>query len=201
MGLDPRLGSYTQLVRDFAPKLDLVSPGDLDRFEERHIEDSLRALPYVQEAPPGPAVDVGSGAGLPGIPLAIADPHREWRLLEPRTRRAAFLEEVVRELDLANVEVIAETAEAVAAKGAVYAVATARALAPPPRALELLRPLVVSRGTLLVFIGKTEDATKYGEVEPGLCRVIVEGRHWKEVEFGDGDNGMEVTGITPDRSG
>ena len=101
---------YAQLVRAYSPKLDLVSPRDLDRFEERHIRDSLRALRYVRQAPPGPAVDVGSGAGLPGIPLAIADPYRHWRLLEPRRRRAAFLEEVVRELDLPNVEVLARTA-------------------------------------------------------------------------------------------
>ena len=165
---------YAQLVRGYSSKLDLVSPADIDRFEERHIRDSLRALPYVRRAPAGVAVDVGSGAGLPGIPLAIADPDRQWRLLEPRKRRAAFLEEVVRDLDLPNVDVVAETAEAVSARdGATHAVAIARALAPPQYALEMLRPLVVPRGTLLVFVGRSEDATKYTEVEPGLVRVVV----------------------------
>lgn len=165
---------YAELVRAYSDKLDLVSPGDLERFEERHIRDSLRARRWVRRCPPGPAIDVGSGAGLPGIPLAIADPHRRWRLLEPRRRRAAFLEEVVRDLELTNVEVRAQTAEeAIAELGAVHSVAIARALAPPAVALEILRPLVVPRGTVLLFVGREEPALKYAEVEPGLVRVEV----------------------------
>ena len=165
---------YAQLVRAYSDKLDLVSPGDLDRFEERHIRDSLRARPYVNQAPPGPAVDVGSGAGLPGVPLAIADRSRPWVLLEPRHRRAAFLEEVVRDLDLTHVEVRAQTAEDAATElGACFAVATARALAPPSYALDMLRPLMVPRGTILLFVGRSETATKCEEVEPGLVRVVV----------------------------
>lgn len=164
---------YASLVRAYSDKLDLISPGDLDRFEARHIRDSLRALPYVRQAPAGPAVDVGSGAGLPGIPLAIADPERPWVLLEPRQRRAAFLEEVVRELDLAHVEVIAETAEQAAEGGRSFAVATARALAPPAHAIEMVRPLVRPGGAILVFVGASETATKCAEVEAGLCRVLV----------------------------
>lgn len=165
---------YAELVRAYSDRLDLVSPGDLDRFEERHIRDSLRARPWIRRCPPGPAVDVGSGAGLPGIPLAIADPERPWVLLEPRRRRAAFLEEVVRDLDLANVEVRPQSAEeAVAEHGAIFTVAIARALAPPMAAIEMLRPLVVPRGTVLLFVGREEPATKYDEVEPGLVRVVV----------------------------
>jgi len=172
VGLDRRFAAYADLVRAYSAKLDLVSPGDLDRFEDRHIADSLRALPYVQEAPPGVAVDVGSGAGLPGVPLAIADAGREWVLLEPRKRRAAFLEEVIRQLDLRNASVITVTAEVLAASGPVYAVATARALAPPAEAIELLRPLVIPGGSVLVFIGSSERGKKYTEVEAGLVRVV-----------------------------
>lgn len=165
---------YAELVRAYSDKLDLVSPSDLPRFEERHIRDSLRALPYVRQAPAGPAVDVGSGAGLPGIPLAIADSRRSWRLVEPRRRRAAFLEEVVRELGLTNVEVVCDTAEGVALReGAAHAVAIARALAPPPAATEMLRALVVPRGTVLLFVGDSEPALKDALVEGGLVRVIV----------------------------
>ena len=165
---------YAELVRAYSDKLDLVSPGDLERFEDRHIRDSLRARRWIRRCPPGPAIDVGSGAGLPGIPLAIADPDREWRLLEPRRRRAAFLEEVVRDLELNNVEVRAQTAEDAAAElGAVHSVAIARALAPPTVALEILRPLVVPRGTVLLFVGQEELALKCAEVEPGLVKVEV----------------------------
>lgn len=163
---------YAELVRSHSDKLDLVSPGDLERFEDRHIRDSLRALPWIRRCEPGTAVDVGSGAGLPGIPLAIADPSRAWRLLEPRRRRAAFLEEVVRDLGLKNVEVRVQTADEAATElGPVHPVAIARALAPPEAAVDILRPLIVPRGTILLFVGRDQPATKYEEVEPGLVRV------------------------------
>ena len=163
---------YAQLVRAYADKLDLVSPGDLDRFEDRHIRDSLRARAYVNQAPAGPAVDVGSGAGLPGIPLAIANPERRWVLLEPRKRRAAFLEEVVRDLDMTNVEVMARTAEELAVEGQGFSVAIARALAPPPEAVGMLTPLVVPGGSIVVFVGFSGNATKIPEVEDRVVRVI-----------------------------
>ena len=149
------LQAYADLVVAWAPKLDLVSPGDLQRFHERHIEDSLKALPEIMSCPPGPAVDVGSGAGLPGLPLAIADPSRHWRLLEPRKRRAAFLEEAVRGLGLAC-EVLLLTAEQAAGDprlAATHAVGTARALATPEVAVELIRPLLASGGRTIVWVG------------------------------------------------
>jgi 16S rRNA (guanine527-N7)-methyltransferase len=170
------LARYAELVRHWAPKLDLVSPGDLDRFEERHIADSLRALPALDAAPDGPCVDVGSGAGLPGIPLAISS-DRIWRLVEPRARRGAFLEEVVRELEL-SCEVLRMTAaEAVRAGfGRAHVVATARALARPEEAAELCRPLVRPGGSILVFHGERwVGPAESDEFAPGIARVIVAG--------------------------
>jgi 16S rRNA (guanine527-N7)-methyltransferase len=155
-----RLAAFADLVQDWAPKLDLVAPGDLDRFEERHIADSLRLLDLLSGAPKGPCIDVGSGAGLPGIPLAIAS-DRYWRLLEPRSRRAAFLEEVVRELGL-DCEVVTKTAEDAAQDpqlASAHALATARALAPTERARQLIEPLIVPGGIAAIFIGAS--------VEPG----------------------------------
>jgi 16S rRNA (guanine527-N7)-methyltransferase len=150
---DP-LARYEELLKAWAPRLDLVSPGDLPRFRERHIEDSLRLAPLLDRLPPGPCVDVGSGAGLPGIPLAIAVPDRSWRLLEPRRRRAAFLEEVVRELDL-DAEVVVATAQQAADEiGPVHALAVGRALAEPAAALDLLLPLVAEDGAAAVFLGR-----------------------------------------------
>lgn len=147
-----KLSRYAELVRAWAPKLDLVSPGDLERFEERHIADSLRALDLISTAPAGLCADVGSGAGLPGIPLAIAS-GRRWRLFEPRARRAAFLEEVVRELEL-DCEVSRSTAQLALAEGLKDHVAvTARALAAPMEAFELIIPLVAVGGRAIVFHG------------------------------------------------
>ena len=155
MSIAELLQAYADLVAEWAPRLDLVSPGDLPRFYERHIEDSLKALPVVSACPPGPAVDVGSGAGLPGLPLAISDPTRHWRLLEPRKRRAAFLEEAVRTLSL-DCEVLVLTAEQAATDPGLagnHMVGTARALAAPESASELIAPLLGPGGRAIVWVG------------------------------------------------
>ena len=166
-----RLTAYEDLIRAWAGRLDLIAPGDLARLRSRHIDDSLRALELVRTAPEGTAVDVGSGAGFPGIPLAVAAPERRWRLLEPRARRAAFLEEVVRTLGL-DCEVSTMTAEEAAATpgwGAGHAVATARALAPPERSFELLAPLLIPGGRAVVFAGSSAEIPPETRVQaPGL---------------------------------
>jgi 16S rRNA (guanine527-N7)-methyltransferase len=167
------LDEFAALLRRHAARVDLISPGDLDRLETRHIADSLKALPAVDEAPAGPAVDVGSGAGLPGIPLAIAS-GRTWRLLEPRRQRAAFLEEVVRELAL-DCEVLITTAEAAAQDPTLaggHALATARAVTGPPAAFPLLLPLVSPGGRALVWVGRgAEIPRETREVAPGVAMM------------------------------
>ena len=153
---DAALARYEELVRAWSPQLNLVAAADLPRLRERHIDDSLRLAPLLDELPDGPCVDVGSGAGLPGVPLAIARPAREWRLLEPRRKRAAFLEEVVRELGL-DAEVLTISAEQAAHDPrlrARHALAVGRALAEPSDALARLRPLVGPDGVAAVFLGR-----------------------------------------------
>jgi 16S rRNA (guanine527-N7)-methyltransferase len=151
------LDRFERLLRSWAPRLDLISPGDLPRLRARHIDDSLRALPLLDDLEPGWCVDVGSGAGLPGIPLALAGPtHLRWRLLEPRKRRAAFLEEAVRELGL-SCEVVVSSAEQAARDPALsggHVLAIARALAPPLEAFRLITPLVAPGGLAAVFVGE-----------------------------------------------
>ena len=150
------LAKYAALIRSWAPRLDLVSPADLERLEERHIEDSLRVVPLLDELPPGPCVDIGSGAGFPGVPLAIARPERRWTLIEPRKLRAAFLDEVVRELEL-DCEVVRATAEQCGARAgyrATHVLATARAVADPIEIRSLAAPFLMPGGIVLVFTGE-----------------------------------------------
>ena len=161
-----RLRAYEQLVVRWAPRLDLVAGGDLDRFGERHVVDSLRALPLVDALTPGPVVDVGSGAGLPGVPLAICRPQRLWRLIEPRRRRAGFLEEVVRALEL-PCEVVNLTAELAAAEPSLagaHVLGLARAVAPAATALALVRPLVRADGVTAVFVSRRQEIPAEAEV-------------------------------------
>ena len=184
----PALSRYAELVRLWSPRLDLVSTKDLDRFEERHLADCLRACALTDAAPEGAAVDVGSGAGLPGIPLAIAGRPRPWRLLEPRRRRAGFLEEVVRELRL-DCEVVVATAQQAAADPGLrrsHAVATARALAAPEEAFGLLAPLVFRGGSCLVWAGRgARIPPNAEEPAPGILTI----RAWEP--------GQEITGRNP----
>lgn len=169
-----KLAVYEELLIAWAPRLDLISPGDLSRIGTRHIEDSLRVLPLLDRLPDLPCIDVGSGAGLPGVPLAIVS-GRRWRLLEPRHKRAAFLEEVLRELALDTCEVVIRSAEDAARdprfQGA-HAVATARALASTGRAARLCHPLVAAGGTTAIYVGPLAEIPPGAEeVEPGLITI------------------------------
>ena len=168
-----KLLAYAELIRQWAPKLDLLAPGEPPRFERRHLEDSLKALPLIDACPEGPAIDVGSGAGLPGLPLAMAGSRpRSWRLLEPRRKRAGFLEEVVRELGLENVEIAATTAEQAARADKRYVVATARALAPPTMAFSLLEPLLRPGGIAIVWLGESAEVPPEAVLSaPGLATM------------------------------
>lgn len=172
--VEERLLAYELLLAAWAPRFDLIAPGDLGRLRARHIDDSLRALSVVERLPVGPCIDVGSGAGLPGVPLAIAS-ERAWRLLEPRRKRAAFLEEVVRELDLRRCEVIARSAQQAATDPGLrrgHAGAFARALAGPGEAVDLCAPLVAAGGSVVLFVGAdAEIPAEAEEVEPGLITI------------------------------
>jgi 16S rRNA (guanine527-N7)-methyltransferase len=155
--LDDRLRAYVRLVEQWADRLDLVSPVDVARFRERHVADSLRLLPLERSLPAGPAIDVGSGAGLPGVPLALAS-DRSWRLLERRKARAAFLEEVVRVLEIDRCEVVVadanEALQRLELRGA-HILAVGRALAPPKAAFRLLTGFVRSGGVAAYLVGAT----------------------------------------------
>jgi 16S rRNA (guanine527-N7)-methyltransferase len=152
---ESRLRRYEELIRERSATLGLVSSGDLPRLWERHILDSLRAASFFLPSD-RVAVDIGSGAGLPGLVLAIALPRCRFVLLEPSRRRAGFLELAVERLEVGNAEVLIGRASDVDLEADV---ATARALAPAPvawtMAYELLRP----GGRLLYFAG-SEDAVE-----------------------------------------
>lgn len=169
-----RLDAYETLLRSWASRLDLFSPRDLARLRARHIDDSLRALPLL-DGLSGACIDVGSGAGLPGVPLAICGPATlSWRLLEPRKLRAAFLEEVVRDLEL-DCEVVVRTAEQAARDrrlAGAHVFATARALAPPLESFRLLAPLVAWGGSAAIFLGERGEVPEGAEGRPGGLAIM-----------------------------
>jgi 16S rRNA (guanine527-N7)-methyltransferase len=150
----------------------LATPGltSLASVEEARrvlLDDALRAAPVVGAAD-GPVIDVGSGGGSPGIPLAVALPEVPFTLLETQRRKAQFLERFAR--DLTNVEVVWGRAEEQPVD--MFAVAVAKALARPPVAAELCLPLVRPGGVALLWVGETAQTAAVAVVAQRLAAVL-----------------------------
>lgn len=131
---------------------------DPDQAVDVHLADSLAALPMLDEAlGDGPTLvaDIGSGAGLPGIPLAVARPAAGFELVEASQRKAEFLTRVVGVLQLPNVAVLRARAEELPGQGRrdAYGAVVARAVAPLATLVEYAGPLLAEGGRLLAWKG------------------------------------------------
>lgn len=147
---------YESLLATRGASLGLVSPSDLSRLHERHVMDGLRGaalLPTPCEA----IADLGSGGGVPGVPIAIARPDLEVVLAEVRRNRAAFLELVVDELALINVRVHLGRAERLDRR---FQACLARAFAPPRESWLVAADLLVDGGVLVYWAGERFDAAR-----------------------------------------
>ena len=178
----PALEHYCRLVAD-AP-LSVTALPDQAAIWRELVADALRARPLIGESLPELVVDVGSGNGSPGIPLAI-DYGRPVTLLEAASRKAAFLRRVVAELGI-EAAVVAERSEhyARAAGRDRFDLVLARALAPPPVALELCLPLARAGGRVVLWTGDVDGdvidevaellAARVSRIEPYGGRRLVE---------------------------
>jgi 16S rRNA (guanine527-N7)-methyltransferase len=135
--------------------------GLADRSAARHmlLDDALRAVPLL-EAQPGTVVDVGSGGGTPGIPLAASLPERAFILLEAERRKCEFLNRATERLD--NVTVVWGRAEEQPTDA--FGVALAKALAKPAVAAELCLPLVAPGGVTILWLAESADRSAVATV-------------------------------------
>ncbi len=142
-----------------------------DPAEARRVllDDALAGLELVRGFD-GPIVDVGSGGGTPGIPLAASLPDRDVTLLEAERRKAVFLERWTTELP--NLRVVWGRAESQATD--CYKVAVAKALAPPPVAAEWCLPLVEEGGAVILWVGPIVDPDRVAAVAARLAGELVE---------------------------
>jgi 16S rRNA (guanine527-N7)-methyltransferase len=146
-------------------------PGLMGRLDRALLEDSLVLLDFL---PPGAlrVIDVGSGGGLPGLPLRLARPDLSLTLLEANQRKAAFLVQAAATLGLSSVEVVARRAEEAGhdpRHREAYDFALARALAPMPVLVELCLPFVAVGGRLLAM--KTDAAVEAEAAAGAISRL------------------------------
>lgn len=152
-------GDRIELARQFADALGrhgeergLIGPLEPPRLWSRHILNSAVVAPLFH----GRVGDVGSGAGLPGLVLAIARPDVQWVLIEPMERRVAWLTEQVESLELDNVEVLRARAEDWR-RGPVLDAVTARAVSALRTLVPITAPLVRDGGELILLKGASVD--------------------------------------------
>ena len=148
----PAAQRYADLLSTEGVVRGLIGPREVPRLWDRHL---LNCAVLGEQIPPGSTVcDIGSGAGLPGLVLAIARPDLRITLVEPLLRRTTFLEEVVAELALDHVEVVRGRADALHGERR-FDVVTSRAVAPLGRLLTWSMPLVAPTGVLLAMKGSS----------------------------------------------
>lgn len=159
--------AYAQFLTNAGIERGLIGPREGERIWERHI---FNCLPVTQLLPQNASLfDIGSGAGLPGIVIALARPDLHVTLIEPLERRVEFLKEATEELDI---EVIRGRAQDVK-KSADYV--TARAVAPLEKLKKMSWHMVKTNGALLAMKGEGAAAEMVGVKNAKLHEITLEG--------------------------
>jgi len=148
-----KLDQFAQILIEDGVKLGLIGPREVDRIWDRHILNCAAISELITDGQS--IIDIGSGAGLPGLVLAILNPQSKVTLIEPMQRRYDFLTNTVKKLDLKNVSILKDRAENVSVQAQVV---TSRAVAPLNKLLEWSLPLVLKNGKVLAIKGeKAQD--------------------------------------------
>lgn len=169
-----KIGDYLARLLAMNQQMNLTAIENPDAAWERHALDALTLLPRLDDiGPGGRIIDIGSGGGLPGIPIAIARPELSVTLVEATQKKAAFLTAVANALGLSEVTVLADRAEKLAAGPlrAAFDVVTARAVARLSELVPITAPFVKPGGRLLLIKGQ-----KASEELAEASRVLVKQR-------------------------
>jgi len=162
-----KLLRYERLLVARAVPMGLIAERDADQIRSRHLLDSLRAAPLMAEAED--TYDLGSGAGLPGLVIAIARPNLRVGLVDSRQRRIAFLELAIEELDLTNAAICPVRAASLTVP---VDVCTARAFAPVARTWKVAERLLRPGGRLIYFAGRGMETEPAIRGIPSDARVL-----------------------------
>lgn len=165
-----QLVAYANLIRKYHDTLDLVSDKRLETLDD-FIADALAYAEMIQTVDPdasGPIIDLGSGVGMPGIPIAIALPEREIILVERRKRRAVFLNLATKHLGLHNTTVA--QADIRSLSGIAAPVVTAQAVAQIPVVHDLVKHVTTAPYTLISWRGHGWEE----DVDWAIAQVVQE---------------------------
>jgi 16S rRNA (guanine527-N7)-methyltransferase len=162
-GDQDRLLAYLQLLAKWSKTYNLTAIREPLRMISHHPLDSLAVVPHLRA---GTLADVGAGAGLPGVPIAIVEPHRRVTLNDANQKKTAFLRQALIELGIANADVHAGRAEAWA-PGEKFDCVISRGFAELGRFIATCRHLVAPGGTLIAMKG-TFPEDELASVPPGV---------------------------------
>jgi len=159
------ISRYAEILATWGIERGLIGPKEGDRIWERHIANCIPITTLIEKG--ASLIDIGSGAGLPGIVIALARPDLKVTLLEPLQRRVDFLNEVVAELKL---DILVARGRAESFRGS-FGVVTARAVAPLPKLLTVSWHLVAPGGAVLAMKGEAAE-TELAEAELEVRKVF-----------------------------
>lgn len=150
------LTHYAQRLREWNQRINLVGPETLQGLEHRHLADCLQLIEHLPTNKPLKILDLGTGAGLPGLILAIVCPQHTITMVESDSRKCAFLLTMIQELGLTNALVKNQRLETLPVKSD-YDIVTARAFAPLNKILQLSHGFLAPEGCWLLLKGVALD--------------------------------------------
>ncbi len=162
-----RLERYTQLIVSYRDAARLTGIDSLAEIRDVLVRESLALTPFISDLAPGEVADLGSGAGVPGIPLAVALPEIGFTLYERSERKASFLEIVVSTIGLANVKVMARDPLA-EREPRRFSCVTIRSVVPVDGLADIAEKLLAPGGRLMGFVSTETGERLAEEVAPTL---------------------------------
>ena len=174
-----KLSDFSKALLQWNKRTNLISKSDERRVFSRHIVDSLSATSFLV----GKSIlDIGSGAGLPGLPLAIASPHKKFTLSERMKKRAHFMQYVIANLGIDNAQVTEAPFEEIVSKGESFDCVVSRGVKSAEALWPLLERAITKTGRLIVYASTqsfeeewtSKSAGKTHEGGPHICGAAVE---------------------------
>ena len=196
---------HLEAIRTWSWRINLVAPNDLSRLVSRHLLDSLTALAFLPSDQPLNLLDIGSGAGFPGVPLQILRPNLHVVLLESRRKRALFLRKVISQLSSCpHVSVLHARAEQLAddpRHSHRYDFITLRAVAPLAQAVRLALPLLAPSGRIIAYRGPDAcgEVRQLLDARPPLPVALIAHR-CIPVPLSDRSSHLVLLGVPPKNS-